>query len=225
MTFDWITKIVEILKIPVRVLLPAAWLFSAATTLFPYKWLHKLGLWQWTNENKFILGLIFLITSCLILVYVFIFLKTQITKIISKLFMNRTTINAFAKMSDTEKAIILKVYNSPNITCELDFGHPVIKGLIARHYLYGGGEQLVRTSAFSTAMPIKLTLQPFIYNALNYLEDKLVKEIEKTKKKINKCKKQSKISKLNNYLKELEGYYKMYFDGDMYNGQTENAQS
>lgn len=212
------TKIIDILKIPLKVLLPAAWLFSAAMILFPNSWLEKLGLLQCKEESQFVLGLIFLITSCLILVYVFIYLKGQIINIISKLFMNRSTIKAFSKMSDTEKSIILKVYHSPNITCELDYGQPVVKGLIARHYLYGGGDQLVRTSIFSTAMPVKLTLQPFIYNALNYYKDKLDKEIKKAEKKISKAKNQTKISKLSNSLEELKGYYEIYFNGDRYNG-------
>jgi hypothetical protein len=212
----WLTKIIEVLKIPMKVLLPAAWLFSAAMTLFSNSWLEKLGLLQWKEESQFVLGLIFLITSCLILVYVFIYFKGEITNIISKLSMNRTTIKAFLKMSNTEKAIILKVYHSPNITCELDYSHPIIHSLLARRYLYSGGEQLVTPDIFSNAMLIKLTLQPFIFNALNYYKEKLAKDIKKTEKKLGKAKKQSKINKLNGSLEVLKGYYEIYFNGDRY---------
>ena len=211
----WITKLVEFLKIPVKVLLPATWLFSAAVILFPDRWLDKLGVLQWKIGNQFALGLIFLITSCLILVYSFIYLKKQTSKAISRLSLNRATIKSFFKMSDIEKAIILKVYHSPNITCELDYGQPVVKGLIARHYLYGGGEQRVITSAFSTALPVKLTLQPYIYDALNYYKNKLAKQIQQIERKLSKKKKQSSNSKLNARLEELKGYYNMYFNGDI----------
>ncbi len=211
----WITKLVDFLKIPVKVLLPATWLFSAAVILFPDRWLDKLGVLQWKNGNQFALGLLFLITSCLILVYSFIYLKKQTSKAISRLSLNRATIKSFFKMSDIEKAIILKVYHSPNITCELDYGHPVVKGLIARQYLYGGGDQLVKMNFFSNAIPIRLTLQPYIYDALNYYKSKLAKQIQQIERKLSRKKKQSSNSKLNARLEELKGYYNMYFNGDI----------
>ena len=214
----WLTKLIENLKIPLKVILPAIWLFSAAISLFSDKWLAKLGLLEWKRENQFILGLIFLIASCFILVYIFIYIKIKIINAISNLFMNRNTIKKFSKMSDAEKIILLKVYHSPNITCELDFCQPIVKGLIARNYLYGGGQQIVQTIPFSTVVPIKLTLQPFIYNALTYLEDKLIYKIRKIENKINKTNNQDKIKKLNLKLKDLKEIKAMYFNGEIYHG-------
>ncbi|MDY4231611.1 super-infection exclusion protein B [Faecousia sp.] len=213
---EWITKLIDLLKVPLKVLLPSAWLFSSAMTLFPDRWLEKLGLLEWKNEHLFAFGLILIITSCLILVYSFIYTKSKITHLISKLFLNRNTMKKFSSMSDVEKAIILKLYHSPAFTCELDYGQPVIKGLVARNYLYGGGQQLVRTSLYSTALPVKLTLQPFVYQALDYYKEKLSREIEKTEKKIAKTKRESKLSKLNYKLYELKDCYEAYFDENLF---------
>ena len=74
---EWITKLIDLLQVPLKVLLPSAWLFSSAMTLFPDNWLEKLGLLEWKNEHQFAFGLILIITSCLILVYSFIYVKSK----------------------------------------------------------------------------------------------------------------------------------------------------
>ena len=60
---EWITKLIDLLKVPLKVLLPSAWLFSSAMTLFPDRWLEKLGLLEWKNGHQFAFGLILIITS------------------------------------------------------------------------------------------------------------------------------------------------------------------
>lgn len=132
---EWISKLADVLKVPLKVLLPSSWLFSSAMAFLPNKWLNKLGLLAWRNEYKFVLGLVFVITTCLILVYSFIFAKSKIASWVSKRFMNRNTMRRILSMSDIERVIILKLYHSPAFTCELDYGEPVIKGLLARNYL------------------------------------------------------------------------------------------
>ena len=68
-------NIPEWLKIPLNVLLPALWLFNGMLLLIPDKWLNMLYLLKWKNENGFTIGLSFLIVSCLLLVYLFFYLK------------------------------------------------------------------------------------------------------------------------------------------------------
>ena len=213
---EWISKLVDILKVPLKVILPSSWLFSSAMAFFPDKWLGKLGLLEWRNDYKFVFGLAFIITTCLILVYSFIFAKSKISHFVSKLFMNRNTMKRISNMSDIERVILLKLYHSPAFTCELDYGQPVIKGLVARNYLYGGGQQLVRTPLYSTALPIKLTLQPFVYRALDYYRDKLSREIQKTENRISKAKSKTKLDKLKIKLNELKDCYEAYYNESIY---------
>lgn len=121
-----------------------------------------------------------------------------------------------SNMSDIERVIILKLYHSTAFTCELDYGQPVIKGLVARNYLYGGGQQLVRTPLYSTVLPVKLTLQPFVYRALDYYRDKLSREIQKTEKRISKAKSKTKLDKLKVKLNELNDCYEAYYNESIY---------
>ncbi len=213
---EWISKLVDILKVPLKVILPSSWLFSSAMAFFPDKWLGKLGLLEWRNDYRFIFGLVFIISTCLILVYLFIFAKSKISNFVSKLFMNRNTMKRISNMSDIERVIILKLYHSPAFTCELDYGQPVIKGLVARNYLYGGGQQLIRTPLYSTALPVKLTLLPFVYRALDYYRDKLSRDIQKTEKRISKAKRKTKLDKLGIKLNELKDCYEAYYNESIY---------
>ncbi len=213
---EWISKLIDILKVPLKVLLPSSWIFSSIMTFSPDAWLKKVGLLEWKNENQFVFGLMFIITSCLILVYAFIYATSIITTFISKFFLNRNTMKRFSRMSDFEKVIILKLYHAPTFTCELDYGHPVVKGLVARNYLYAGDHQLIQTTIFSTALPIKLTLQPFVYRALDYYKEKLSREIEKTEKRLKKTKNNKKRSCFSQKLNELKDYYEAYFSEKLF---------
>ena len=87
---EWLSKLVNVLKIPLKILLPAAWLFSGLMTLLPAEVLEKFSLLDWKNENGFVFGLLFLITSCLIAIYVIYFAKEKLSDVIFQEYPNWT---------------------------------------------------------------------------------------------------------------------------------------
>ena len=63
---EQLINVINVLKIPLKVLIPTACLCCGALLLLEEEILEKLYLLQWKNENGFIIGVIFLITISLI---------------------------------------------------------------------------------------------------------------------------------------------------------------
>lgn len=210
---EWISNIVKVLKIPVKVLLPATWLFSGGLIFLPEKFLKELNVFEWKKENGFIIGIILLTTSCLIVIYIIHFLKEKILDFWFRISRDKQTFKAFLDLNDTEKAIIIEMYHSPGYTMILDYTQPIIKGLVARKYIYAG-EQVVSLDVYTNAIDMKFALQPFVYNALDNYKHKFDRKIDKITRKIHKTKHEKKKEKLSEYLSKCKNYYEAIYNGD-----------
>ena len=210
---EWLTKLVDILKIPVRIVLPSAWIFSGALAFVKDNILSKLGLLAWRNEHKLALGLVFLISSCLILVYILWFLADKIKSFVLGKTLYYRTACAMKDMSDAEFAILVTLYNTPDYTKIIDCGHPVVQGLMAQHFVHMGTSQLVSANRFSGTISGKVTLQPRIYRTFNHYKPKLEKEITFLEKKVSKAKKETKRQKLQAKLTDLKEKYHCVYEG------------
>ena len=116
----------------------------------------------------------FLIVTCLLIIYVVYFGITLIRSVFLNITRNRRTINKISRMNDMEQAIIFHMYNKPGYTMELDYNDPITKGLLARNYIYTGNNQIISMDVFTNALPIKATLQPFVYQAIDAMKPKIV---------------------------------------------------
>lgn len=201
------------LKIPLNVLLPSIWLISGILLLLPDKWLTTLYLLAWRNEKGFAIGLTFVISSCLLVVYLIFYIKKLISTITYNLTYKRKTMRKIFKMNDTERAIIFKLYNSPGYTCELDYNQPLIQGLLARNYIYMGGQQQVTLDVFTNCIPARFTLQPFVYQTLDYYRPELKKHIAKLEKRVNKTKDVTKKEKLKLEFSTIKENYDYMYGG------------
>lgn len=210
---EWLSKLVNVLKIPLKILLPAAWLFSGLMTLLPSEVLGKLSLLEWKNDNGFVFGLLFLITSCLIAIYVIYFAKEKISDVIFQATLNRKTIKRISKLDDTRLAIIISMYNSPGYTKVLNYCEPLVQALLSEQYIYGGGEQLVSMNMLTNQVPVKFTLQPYVYRALDYYKPKIEEEIRKLTKKVNGEKNPTKKEKLQEELSDSKDIYNAFYNG------------
>ena len=204
------------LKIPINVLLPALWLFSGILLWLPSGILEKIHLKNWCDENGFSIGLAFIITTCLLLVYFLFYLKELLVTVYYKATNKRKTMKKISEMSDIEQGIIFTLYNSPGYTSVLDYNQPIIQGLLSRNYIYAGSMQQVTMSYFDNAMPIRFTLQPFVYQTLDYYRPKIKKEIEKKEAKLAKVKDNDKKKRMNEELENIKANFSYIYDGGNY---------
>ena len=112
---ELISKILSIVKIPLRILLPTVCLFSAFFIFATDEVLDKLGMLTWSQDNKFAFGILFIISISLLLVYSIGFIITKTVEIYRSKTQNKKALISFVSLSETEKGIILylyKVYNS-----------------------------------------------------------------------------------------------------------------
>lgn len=203
------------LKIPLKVFLPALWLFSGIMILLPDEWLQRLYLLEWSQEHGFAFGLTFAISSCLLLVYLFFFLKKKISIFIHKLTFKRNTFKKITSLSIIQQAIIYKLYNTPTYTAQLDYNQPVVQGLMSLKYIYMGGQQAVSIDVFSHRIPAFFTLQPFVYQALDHYRPKVEKKIDKMERKMNKVKDPDKKQHLAKQLQDAKERYEVMYNGGL----------
>ena len=123
-------------------------------------------------------------------------------------------------MNDMEQAIIFHMYNKPGYTMELDYNDPITKGLLARNYIYTGNNQIISMDVFTNALPIKATLQPFVYRAIDAMKPKMKKEIKKQESKIKKETNASKKQKLNEEIIDMKKMFEDIF-GEIYVGESD----
>ena len=84
--------------------------------------------------------------------------------------------------------------------------------MLARNFIYGGGEQLVTMNVFDNTVPVRFTLPPFVYQALNYYKPKLEKEIHKLSTKANDEKDATKRTKLVEQLTTMKENFNEIYD-------------
>lgn len=201
------------LKIPINVLLPAIWLISGTMLLLPEQILNKIHLLNWSKENGFLIGLTFVISTCLLVVYLFYYIKKLFSVGFYNLTYKRRTLKKLFKMNDTELAVLLKLYHSPAYTFQFDYNQPLIQGLLARKYIYMGGQQQVTLNVLTNSIPALFTLQPFVYQTLDYYKPKLEKKIKKLESKVKKIKNSEKKNKQNAKLDNVRDIYESIYNG------------
>lgn len=203
-------KILSILKIPTKVLIPALWIFSGFLLLANESVLNKLYLLQWSQTYGFTFGLIFLICTSLIAVYVFFFCKEHCLSFWEKKTLLKKAFKNIIELNDVEKVIIARIYTSKNFTERFDYNHPIIQNLVARGYLSFGVEQNFVGSRLSTQVPMDFTLTPRVIRALDEYLPKMEKEIENYKKKIISTKKETRKKNYQNILDNMTYHYELF---------------
>lgn len=199
---EWFNKFISILKIPLKILLPSLWIFSFGILFMPIQILEKINLYEWSEKNGFMLGLIFTITTSLIIVYTITYLLKKTGSFINKKTKSKNTIKAIENMSEYEREIILYVYKEKTYSAILDYADPVVKALLSKKYLYMGNNATIEMT-YDNNMPARMTLQPFVRQALEWKYNKTVDMIKYLEGKLNKVKKENDKQEL---IKKIESY-------------------
>lgn len=159
------------LRIPLKILLPCAWFFSAIMIWSPDSLLKRLHLFVWRNNNGFWLGLVFVICTCLIGIYFLYYIISLLVKLFRWCTRNIKTAHALSKLNDSELDVLLLLYRSPNYTAKLDYNQPIISGLLERGYIYSSRMQITRMG-YGDSLLISCTLQPDIWQCLSHIQKK-----------------------------------------------------
>ena len=198
---DWI-------KIPLKILIPGAFLLSASLVFLPSNILSRLYLLDWRNEYGFYIGLTFLASTTLIIIYILYYFIAIIS---DKFFKNWYTLRKIQELNDAELSVIFGLIHSDGYTAKLDLNQPIIKGLLVRSYIYAGRSQLVTANPYTNSLPINCTLQPYVYQALTYGERKLKKRLKKMEKRIQNAKNNQKRERLQSKYNDLEEIYDTFY--------------
>lgn len=121
-------------------------------------------------------------------------------------------------MSEIEIAILIALYSEPGYTKVLDYGQPIVQGLLAREYIYMGGQQMIAANILTREMPAKFTLQPFVYRTFNHYRPKMEKKITKIEKKLSKTGDTRAKEKLQEELNDLRDKHHLLYEGGLNNG-------
>lgn len=202
---EWITKLISVLKIPLKILLPAIWIFSGILLLSPKSFISKLQLSGFSKKYGYIFGIVFIITTSLILMYILHFVFEKIRNFYKEVTKNRKVIKSVDKMNDAESSCILAVYHSDNFTTMLDYSQPIVKSLLERNFLYAGNNAPVQLD-YNNRMLINVTLQPLVIQALDWKYRRTIKKINYLEEKIDNNKDSNKLDYLN---EQLEYLYKI----------------
>ena len=76
-----------------------------------------------------------------------------------------------------------------------------------------GGQQQVTLDMFSNCIPARFTLQPFVYQTLDYYRPKIEKHIEKMEKRASRTKDVSKKEKLRSEISIIRENYDYMYGG------------
>ena len=213
---EWLTNLISILKIPIKILLPVVWIFSATMLFFDDKTLSKLNMLSWSKENGFIFGLLFLISSCFCLVYIVKYIAIGFRNCLYKLSFKRRTMNKILKLNPTEASIIKRLFNSKGYTCLLDSTQPVTQVLCHKNFIHSGGTQIV-TVEWNNSMSMKYMLQPYVIETLDHYKSVIEIKTKKINDKLSKTKNPKKINRLNKKLNMFTDIYNGMFNGGLKN--------
>ena len=196
---EWLDKIPNWIKIPLKILLPSLTIFSGFLLLANDLTLTKLHLLNFRNNNGFAFGLIFLISSSLIICYTLFFLLKFTMSKFKDYNDKRFKFKTYSNLPNAYKEILQKMYKISTHSMYMRMSDACVTYLL-RINAIGSPNVSVRRDCFD------YFLQPWIVSCI----DKTIRMTNKRKIKINKIlkkeKNQDNIKNLKQELAECENY-------------------
>lgn len=180
---EWLNKIPNWIRIPIKVLLPALTIFSGILLFSDDNVIEALYMSDFKEKNGSSLGLIFIITLSLEIVYAFYYLhdKYKVYNIPKK------TAKQLLTGNDVEFWVLASLYNEPKKSALF----PMNDGLIAR--LEGKRYIAKFTQPVDVTMKLNYYMQPFVEWAFDYIIKKYERQNNSLKSRIEKYKDNKKI--------------------------------
>lgn len=191
---DWLAKIPNWIKIPVKILLPALAIFSGFIVLASDNILQYLNLLEFEQKNGFAFSIIFLICVSLIICYMGSYVIDIIVKQLKKYIFKRNKYKQFNNLPDIYKSTLVHIYRQPTKSLKMKMSDSIAAYLM--------GIQAVGTSKISAGGCIfDYYLQPWVVMCIERLIYDNRKNIIKREKSLYKIKDDEEKNKIQNELR------------------------
>lgn len=198
---DWLDKIPQWIKIPIKVLLPSLALFSGFIVLASDKVLDYLNLLEFEQKNGFAFSIIFLVCSCLIVCYISWFAIEKLIEAYKSHRIKSLQFKQFTELADVYRDTLFEMYRSPTKSLTMSYSSAVTTYLMAIKAI--GSSQISKGGVL-----FDFYLQPWVIRCIDKAIEILRKLIKKQENKILKCSneeaKQTLAKQLNNYKSHLD---------------------
>ena len=127
---EWISKIIEALKLPVKFIL-CIFIVSSILLYIPKEFAEKIHLTKFIERFGLYIGIVFLATGALLIIELIIYTYKTIRKKATYKKIKKNALERIANLDFAEKAILREFYIQGQNTIKLPMDHPVVAGLLS----------------------------------------------------------------------------------------------
>lgn len=128
---DWLSKIPNWVKIPIKILLPALAIFSGFIVLASDNVLEYLNLLKFEQRYGFAFAIVFLICVSLIVCYIASYLVDIFVKQIKAVLLKEKMYKKFNNLQDVYKNTLIQIYRQPTKSLKMEMSNSVAAYLTA----------------------------------------------------------------------------------------------
>lgn len=191
---DWLSKIPNWVKIPIKILLPALAIFSGFIVLASDNVLEYLNLLEFEQKNGFAFAIVFLICVSLILCYIVSYLVDIFVKQIKAVLLKEKMYKKFNNLQDVYKNTLIQIYRQPTKSLKMEMSNSVAAYLTAIR-------AIDRSELSDMGYIFDYFLQPWVVMSIERLIEENKKYIKKLEKAIPKIKDKDEQNELKENLK------------------------
>ena len=191
---DWLSKIPNWIKIPIKVLLPALEIFSGFIVLASDGVLEYLNLLEFEQHSGFAFAIIFLVCVSLIICYIASYIVEVIVKQIKTYLLKKQMFKKFINMPDVYKNALIQIYRQPTKSLKMEMSNSVAAYLTAIR-------AIDRSELSDMGYIFDYFLQPWVVMSIERLIEENKKYIKKLEKAIPKIKDKDEQNELKENLK------------------------
>ena len=191
---DWLNKIPNWVKIPIKILLPALAIFSGFIVLASDNVLEYLNLLEFEQRNGFAFAIVFLVCVSLIVCYIASYLVDIFIKQIKAFLLKEKMYKKFNDLQDVYKSTLIKIYRQPTKSLKMEMSNSVAAYLTAIR-------AIDRSELSDIGYIFDYFLQPWVVMSIERLIEENKKYIKKLEKAIPKIKDKDEQNELKENLK------------------------
>ena len=207
---DWLSKIPNWIKIPIKILLPAVSIFSGFIVLASDGVLEYLNLLEFEQTNGFAFAIVFLVCVSLILCYIASYIVEAIVKQIKAYLLKEQMYKKFNNMPDVYKNALIQIYRQPTKSLKMEMSNSVAAYLTAIR-------AIDRSALSDMGYIFDYFLQPWVVMSIERLIKENRKYITKLERAIPKIKDKDEKKKLQENLKICQANLEYLTTVDMSN--------